>query len=265
MEVFVEDVFIANFAITWIIFQLSSVFAKHKFKAVYVFISCFIAGVLAVLSPMLNLGWFQFPFKVICGVFLVFVAEPKVKGFKILFILFTFLAITSMLAGFVFAMPSFNHSSIWIILFVVFLISKLVFKWAKSAFYASKISGFIYEIVLENAGKIVKTKGYLDTGNVLVDPNSNQPVAFVDSKIFEKLFSIKEIKTLKNPQCDNSAHYIEVCTVNGKNKVFVFFAEKMKILINGRIKECNNICLGFSKIKACQLFGCSVLLPLGIV
>ena len=132
----------------------------------------------------------------------------------------------------------------------------------KTMLYKKKnIQNFVYDVVIKNDGKIVKTQGYLDTGNVLVDPKDNRPVALMGFKIFEKLckdFSVSNFLT-KSTNGLKNGHYINVKTATGENSILVFDVDFLEIK-NSKEKVCiNNPVFALSKVKITG-FDCDVIL-----
>src|SRR5690625_2063434 len=66
----------------------------------------------------------------------------------------------------------------------------------------------IYQVIIEFNGQSYQTKGFVDSGNHLVDPLTNRPVAICDEKFIQSFFEKKEWDQLKNALERNKLEHI---------------------------------------------------------
>lgn len=111
-------------------------------------------------------------------------------------------------------------------------------------------------IELFNRGKSVKLTALLDTGNLLTDPVSKDPVVIVDKKTAKKLFDedyFNRIDTLigggdfsKDEFCDARLKIIPYISVGNKNGIMVAYKiDKMKVEYQDEINEIDDVLIGF--------------------
>ncbi len=104
---------------------------------------------------------------------------------------------------------------------------------------------YLNETVIYYAGQIYNLRGYIDSGNGLIDPKSNAPVCIISLPVFLDIFpDISADKILLN-QLNNeipNGYYIDYKTISGNGKIFVFKPDKFRV---GGI-VINNVRLGVS-------------------
>ncbi|MDR0461846.1 MAG: sigma-E processing peptidase SpoIIGA [Christensenellaceae bacterium] len=97
------------------------------------------------------------------------------------------------------------------------------------------VTTHLRDCIITYKGKEYKTKGYLDTGNRLVDPESNAPVVIISLKLYLKMFPVI------------NGHYINFSTVDKSDaKMFVFAPAKFEIIDNKQKISHDNVRLGLS-------------------
>ena len=96
------------------------------------------------------------------------------------------------------------------------------------------------QMVIYHAGHKYQLKGYLDSGNTLIDPVTKLPVNVISLTVFLQMFpqiTAEQIILHELDQNINNGHYVNCQTVNGMGKIFVFQADKIKI--NGiKVNKC---------------------------
>ena len=119
----------------------------------------------------------------------------------------------------------------------------------------------MYEVEICENQTIVKTSGYLDSGNVLCDPSTNSPIVVINYKLFNQLFkNITPIDVLKNNTRHlKNAHYIEVSTVSANSKMLVFCVDKLILGLPDGKKEISDAILGLTK-NSFKHINCDLLL-----
>ena len=141
---------------------------------------------------------------------------------------------------------------------IVFFISVAILsKWLNKK---KCVDNFCFEIQIQHNGKKVDCRAFLDSGNLLVDPNTNKPVSLVNFKIFRKLFgdevNIEKLLCGKVSDCGINAYYIPFNTLNHEAKILVFEIEE--ITIKGRTEK--SVELGLLYTNFGQAFGSDVIL-----
>ena len=126
------------------------------------------------------------------------------------------------------------------------LISFVLIKFIKFLKQKSKISDFIYDIRVENGGKKVKLKAFLDTGNMLIDNMSGKPVVIINFKTLNELFPkliFEDLLLHKNITQDG--YFIDFSTVGSSSKMFVFKPNKVLLKTKNKLEELD-VVLGVS-------------------
>lgn len=144
---------------------------------------------------------------------------------------------------------------------VVFVVTYLIKNLTVYLEIKKKKNNFIYEVEFFKKDKVIKTKAYLDSGNLLCEPETNSPIIVINFKLFFNLndeFSSINLLT-ENFKDIEKAHYIKISTASGEGKMLVFTIDKIKIKVNKSFLIFNNPTLGLSKNKFSNL-DCDALL-----
>lgn len=105
---------------------------------------------------------------------------------------------------------------------------------------------FLFDIEFFYCGKWLKLKGFLDSGNTLVDNMTNLPVCFIQDKNLCKIIKEHIASGVVNKQnVVSDLHYVEFLTFAGKGKATVF---RGKLKINQKVVD-TAIALG-GQVKA---------------
>lgn len=236
MEIVVEYVFLQNLFIDYLIFKTTAGILRTKGK--YFFLVSIFASIFAVVLPLFYLPKiFEFILKIFLGVLLVCLTFKFNKFLSFLKIYVTFLFATFLYGGVCACfVETFGQLHTLIILAIV-VATYCIFEWLLKYINKRKtIENFCYDVLLENGDKVLNCKGFLDTGNMLVDPLTKKPVCLVGLKLFEELGFEIDFKDLLTKNFDlkklSLGHYICLDTVGQGNKVLAF--EVDKILVKGK-------------------------------
>lgn len=238
MIVYIEYVLLNNFLVTLMLLVSTNILLKQKSNKLRVILACLLGAGMAIVYPICNLsGIVLLLLKTMVG-FLISATAFKNCGLKKLFVNFViFMFLTALYGGInlmiYFAVyGDFSQSKtlpLPIILFSIFTITYFVKQISMHIYNKKKIAEFIYEIELVNNNKKVKTNAYLDSGNVLCDPETNTPIVVINFKIFNKLFNDFSPMKLMKKQIDNlkNGHYIKVSTVTTNGEMLVFSIDNL--------------------------------------
>jgi stage II sporulation protein GA (sporulation sigma-E factor processing peptidase) len=270
MIVYIEYVLINNFIVTFMLLIASSMCLKRKNSMIRNILACIFGAILAILYPLCNLdGIILLITKCLAG-FLICSIAYKCEKLKNLFVYyFIFIFLTAMYGGInmmiyfaIYGDFSFTKTlPLPIILFSIFLITYFL-KQIIFVFYKKKdISQYLYEIEINNNSDKLFVNAYLDSGNILCDPQNNNPIIVINYKIFNKLFynfspiklATKNVSELKN------AHYINVSTVTKNGEMLVFNVDNIILNLPGGKKEIKMPSLGLTNASFKHL-GCDILL-----
>ena len=270
MIVYIEDTIIENFLVTYLIEMIVYSFIKQKKSKIRIVISCLFASLIALLYPLLKLQtWLLFLLKILIG-FIISIIAYKGKDLKNqLFFYVMFLITTSIYGGinlFIYFAIYGNFESskkLPTILIVASLLFITYFlKQCQKKLYAKKnINNFMYDIEIQNNNEIIKTVAYLDTGNILQDTVSQNPVILVNYKMFEKINKNFKLHNLLTQKFDGlkDGHYILVKTATSNSQILAFSVDELKIHIGENVKTFHNPTFALSKVKITG-FDCDVIL-----
>ena len=237
MKIVIEEIFLENFLIMFFVLKTTS-FIFHE-RARFVYISAILSGAVTTLLPLFSLSSIgNFLLEAGLGIILICMTF-ELKNLKKFLTLFGGYFSTLFLFGGAcyYLQFMFGYISTLVVLLIaaaVFFMSKFLCQrlWKKR-----QIENFNFDVSIENADKKVLLKGYLDSGNFLVDPLTQSPVSLIDFKTFEKLYddiSLLEVfsksKKLKKIKL---AHFITINSINFQNKIFVFVVDRM--ILNKKI------------------------------
>lgn len=243
---------------------------KDKKNNIRIALSCMVAALLSLAYPLLNItGILMFVLKLFVGFIIVAIAY-KGKTFKsFMFFYITFMFLTAIYGGINIMLyfslyGSFETTktmSTTLILFSIFTITYLLKQVIKTLYDKKKIQQFVFDVEIADNNKRVKVKGYLDSGNVLCDPETKIPIVVISHRTFLKLYKNYPIQNLLTKNITNlkNAHYINVSTAVKNGEMLVFGVDWLIIKMANANKKISTPLLGLcsSKINLCN---CEILL-----
>lgn len=270
MIVYVEEVILSNFVITLILLLLTKKIMCQTLTKLRTIIACVFSSVSALIYPLITIqGVVLLVFKLLVGFMIVSIAFKQSKMKKLFAIFLVFLFLTAIYGG-INLMVSYsiygNFSSgeslpSVLMAVVVFVVTYLIKNLTVYLEIKKKKNNFIYEVEFFKKDKVIKTKAYLDSGNLLCEPETNSPIIVINYKLFFNLndeFSSINLLT-ENFKDIEKAHYIKISTASGEGKMLVFTIDKLKIKVDKSFLIFNNPTLGLSKNKFSNL-DCDALL-----
>jgi len=245
MEVYIEYVLIDNIIINFLLLHIvSKICNLHAYKRNIIF-SALIASMFSILTPLVTLNNILITlFKLmVAAIILLFLKRFKsIK--KYLCVYFVFLTITFLFGGLIIATLSifninytvngllFLNFEIPLSLFIVpiyfyYLLFMKIYRYLQSKM---RVSTYFFQTKLFVNNKYHSLTGYIDTGNNLYD-NDKKPIVVLSFNHFVNIFSNIPVykillKNITEKDIKNS-HYIDVCTVNAKEKMLVFKADEL--------------------------------------
>ena len=141
----------------------------------------------------------------------------------------------------------------------VFLMIKVIKHFQRK----KKLANFVFSVHFLNETKEIVAQAYLDSGNTLLDPETQKPVVIISYALFQKLFSVPFEKLLTKTVGEElkDSRYSPYGTVGqGKNQLLVFSIERMVIETENAKLEHTEAVLGLSFAKLQSSFGCDALL-----
>lgn len=245
MEVYIEYVLIDNIIINFLLLNIvSKICNLHAYKRNIIF-SALIASMFSILTPLVTLNNILITlFKLIVGAIILLFLKRFKSIKKYLCVYFVFLTITFLFGGLIIATLSifninytvngllFLNFEIPLSLFIVpiyfyYLLFMKIYRYLQSKM---RVSTYFFQTKLFVNNKYHSLTGYIDTGNNLYD-NDKKPIVVLSFNHFVNIFSNIPVykillKNITEKDIKNS-HYIEVCTVNAKEKMLVFKADEL--------------------------------------
>jgi len=260
MKVVVEYVLIENFFINLIILKTTALIVQEKGRLFS--LSAFFSACLTVALPVLRLnaiGHLLTQFGLFC---VVVCLSFKFKTFKkFVRIYLCYFVAACIYGGVVYFFESLIGQNFVMLVLAVVVGMYVVVKILLKAIHKKKsINNFCFDAEILCNGKNLKCKAFLDSGNLLVDPVTQQPVCLINFKMFSKLFeriALEDILRRNVSQTElKLAHYINFSTLNNTDKILVFQVDK--ILLNNKTYENQILGLSFQNFEAA--FGTDMIL-----
>ncbi len=275
MTVYIEDTLIENFLITFFIINIIFGFLREKKSNLRVcFASCF-GAIISLIYPLISTSSFfvvLIKFGVAYVITLIAYNNNKLK--KQIFFFLMFMAITAIYGGInlmiyysIYGTFSSSHKLPTIVFILLLFIITFVLKQFEKVLYKKKtINNFMFDVVICKDKKIIKSKAYLDSGNILCDPISNKPIILVNFKIFEQIYddySMQDLLT-KNVSKLKDGHYVKVKTATSVDTILAFSVDCLKIVQKNKTTTIQSPMFALSKVNISG-FDCDVILNSKIV
>ncbi|MBQ7373771.1 MAG: sigma-E processing peptidase SpoIIGA [Clostridia bacterium] len=250
MVVYVEYVFLDNFIIDLMLIVLTRKSLKLQVKYSLVCLSAVIGGLVAVVTPVLNLPVaISFPLKMPMGLLIV-VASGKFKNVKefikcfYLFLFFTFLfggVVTAVFWGLNLSFDPISYANgakipLFIILSLVFVTYLFACKIVKEFYKRKTLSSFSINCIVKMGGKSFSFLGFLDSGNSLYYKETDSPIILCANKIGKKLKSEGVLQMPKD--------VVTISTVSGKSVIPIYKIDKFLIYNGDKTNILYNVMLG---------------------
>lgn len=250
MEIYIEYAIIDNMTIDLLILVLTSKLNKLDVSKLRLTLTALFGTIIALISPLLS-GIFLILAKLLCGLTmpLLLLKKPKFKLYII--VMLSFFLITAIFGGVCLAICSFFNLNFQvengaimvysfpvglalIIAFIMFYIIKNLIKHFSSQ---KRLAKFLYDVWFLLDNTLVKTSGFLDSGNKLSDQKSGKPITLINFELFSKLTDVKLSDVLlkkydKIPL--KNVHEVELKSLTKSSKIMVF--EIDNILIDNTLK-----------------------------
>ena len=208
MEIVVEYVLLQNLFIDLFIFKTTEKILKIKGR--FFFLISLFASVFALILPLFHIsGAWSMVLKAFFGILLCSLAFKfeKISSFLKIYVVFMFVTfLYGGVATFFVQSVGQIHTLIMLgIIFVAYLIMQYAVKFVNKR---KNVENCCTEVILKNGEKELNCKGFLDTGNLLVDPLTNRPICIIGWKLFSHLETGVDLEDVLHPGGD--AHMVQL-------------------------------------------------------
>ncbi|MGN1094681.1 MAG: sigma-E processing peptidase SpoIIGA [Candidatus Neoclostridium sp.] len=246
MTVYIENVIADNFAMTYMIAQLSykicGIFAKKR-RSVF---AASVGSVVALLYPLINNDFALFSVKialysVMCLILYVGKNKPIAAA--------VFLLVTALFGGVAFfisyavcgsaqrAMREGSEFSPGALIFIGWLAYKIACKAVEKAKRKKLDDHFFTTVIINVLGVEIKAKGLIDSGNRLFDPKTTLPVTLVCEND-----DVRE--AIKTKGKERFLGYVRITGVGGSGEnVPLYHPDKIEFEKEGKITPSDGDCL----------------------
>ena len=243
MTVYVEYVLLDNFIIDYLLLKATYDTTGISVKKGWLFLCAFIGALIALVCPLISIKALSTAVKVLCGFLLTLIAAPykSKRSYFIntaLFFAYTFLTGGAVFGIFaIFGLEYSAEISIAVMFLPVYILIKGVREIVIYIYRQKYVMNYTYDISLTLAGKTVKARGLMDSGNGVYDGNS--PVIVCDKRFAEKLID-KNFYKIKSKK-------IQLSTVSGASENFAFLVDNLVIYIKDEQYTFNMVTMAVTK------------------
>ena len=246
MEIIIEETLTINFFVIFSILRFVGAVTRQKVK--FIFLSSLCGAIIACAYPALCLPngiEYLILFSLISILTLFSFDYKNIKNFILnysLILLSTFclggacLALQSAVGTF----PIFIVAILGIFLFAVLSII------TKSLRRKGNLQKFTFKLTLRDGEKVVEEEGYLDSGNVLYDTMTNNPIVLINFQVFKKFYDNVDYFNARMQKINSSsiknAHYIKINGIGSGTSMLVFTIDELRL----EDKFFKNVSLGLS-------------------
>lgn len=197
MDIYIEYIFIDNFAVNLFILYLTLYILKRKVNIGLMFLSAFIGAIFSVLYPFL--GIYNLIVKILLAPILILIIFRYKNLREYIFTLTTFYFVSFALAGAVIMLNSFQlvdltkyNGQLQLMPFCIFgssLIILVLLKFSREQLYRHKrVVSLLFSVevnALDN--KSICTYAFYDSGNQLYDPKHNTPIVIISDRLYNRI------------------------------------------------------------------------------
>ena len=265
MEIYVEYVIIDNLIINYLILSLSCKLLNISVDKKNKFFSSLVGTLMVLFMPLISSeAWILFCYRMLTGALMVVITKrtTNVKYYIRLFLVFLattctfggvlimFLSIFGIMytnSGLIFLNFEIPLSLFILPIFVFYKVSNVLIVIIRNRL---RNQSYTYDLQMEVDGKRYQLKGFMDTGNSLIDVDG-RPIIVMELKTFGRIFPKFPMQNiLLYKPCESylkNAHYIQVATVNSVEQMLVFDIDKITVSQSGVKNTFDSVSVGVSR------------------
>ena len=259
---YVEYIFAISFLLNYFIVSLwlKAINEKSQLKLFCVSFTSVICSLIVVLK-VLSISAFVILILTFLVNVLLCLKTPKPKDFFVSFVVY-------FLSNFLFLGSAFLVKNFWGLSDVIVVIFASVLYVTISFAYIiinqkRVIKNFLLEVTLVDGENFTREDAYYDSGNLLYDPITHDPICLISPGAFSSLYDVDPLSILlKNYDITKlkNNHYVEINSVSSKGKILVFNVEKVIVHAKNQDLVFENACVGLSMTGFEKAMKSSVLL-----
>lgn len=185
---YIENIIILNFVIDYILLKSTSIILKNNIKNINIIYSC-LFGEISLLYLFININYFiMIIFKIIIGLIMIYITFGYEDRKHCFISLIWFYLLSFFLGGILYY---FKINNLVKYKYYLLLIPILMNTYNYFIIGLKNIISYKYKVnIYLNNGNILYLDGYLDTGNTLLDPYTNNKVIIINKIISEDFFLV---------------------------------------------------------------------------
>ena len=261
MTIYVEYAITDNLIINALLLSLLNKIMKFGSSKWKILLSSLVGTICSLISPILP-NFCNIILKILLMILMPLIISKKVTLKKIVISSCLFLALTFVFIGttivfcytFNIAFSYGENNEIYynfpvglallLSLFIFFVLKQLI------CYLLNKkhINNFSYLIDLKNDISTYKTTAFLDTGNLLLNPENNKPITMINLNVFTKLYPNIDLPNilLKKKLPLKNCKYINVCSIGASQSILIFEIDSLVIHYDDKDIDIQNPLLGLS-------------------
>lgn len=253
MIVYIEYVLIDNMIIDYVILYLTSLIMRVKISIIRLLFGAGIGTIFAYIMPFLNINsCLLMIIKILIG-FLICICvnqNIRIKAFMLfysIFLLMTFvmgglcIAIIFLLSGELILINYQLDFPMGVLILIICLYALYLKKVLYSLKKRSKITDYVYDVKLIENGKEIEILAFFDSGNGLLDVESNKPIAIINLSTLIKLITEEQLNYLLIGEYLKSRlkdiHKIKYNTVSSSGNLIVFKIDNVILKVNNKLLD----------------------------
>ena len=243
MVIYIEYVLIDNFVMTYIIGYLTYAFLRVRADKKRLAAASLLGSAVALVYPLVEgIAWLLLikAALALCLTLILFLKKSRLILSGGIFLLVTaamggaLLLLGYCVTGDVKAamLSPLSDLPVTVIVLPPFILCLLIKKISLRLNRRRDIAQFIYGVQITYNGKIIKLKGFLDSGNQLYDERTGLPVVLIGLKFMAAALSDDELGAVmgnKGERLKGGAHYIGYGTVTAKSRLLVLKPQKFQL------------------------------------
>ncbi len=137
---------------------------------------------------------------------------------------------------------------------IAFLVVSTVICYAILKLYAffnkrKVIYDVVYNVEIYLNNRIIKCRGFVDSGNSLTDPFTGEPVIIASFDLVGEALGLDNYEMLSDYNTDLMIHYIPCESINNNSLLPIIRSDKITVLKNNKSIDIDRAVVGISKYK----------------